>query len=210
MHAFHLLFICFNIVAVQDIADKVKIDVAEYEIKNLAVHVPDSAGNRQVQVIFFKLSGDLKCMVSKLHQIYQSEIFQQIWNKKFQDALRESDNQTITLDTVLESVWKPTSQKCRDLLQVVLNGEIPLADVDKYLVPYQDRYDDLRSDLHIIAKVCDVKVVAERVAHQVDKVKRYHELKSCIKAADKILEFQEKMELNGDFTMVEEFHSQVL
>lgn len=200
----------FSILIVVDVADvkkKMEIDVSSYEIKDLVVLIDD----KQPLVIFFELSNELKEMISKLNNIYESEIFQIIWKQTFETAKHEIENDKMDLEELLELVWRPTFMRCYGVLTDVEKGTISLANVDEYFQSFNGQNDRLEKDLLNIVDVCEMDMERTAITRQVEKVASYHQQIACSEAADKILEFQKKMELDENgFDELEEFRQQVI
>ena len=48
-----------------------------------------------------------------------------------------------------------------------------------------------------------------QINNRIEQIEQYYELQNCIDAAEKILEFKERRDLQGDFHLVEDVYNQV-
>ena len=166
-------------------------------------------------VKFFDLSTKNKMMMRLLHLIHPSRLFQAMWQQCIPKAIDfckddPGSRGTLTVDKVHEFLWTPAYRRWRGMWERTLGGEISLQEVD-------ERFDRFRSDPKtlemevgvVVACFSDGEDIDTSVRHRVDQIKQYHKLRECKGAAIAILEFQEAMDLEGDFGLLRDFCSQV-
>ena len=141
-------------------------------------------------------------MVSKIKEIKCSVIFKRFW-EKYGSKLNDK---VVTMEVICNKIWLPISEKLSTVYQQFLSGQIQLKKVDKYLKLFDD-YNALKSELILLCTYFNGTSNLEQVKKELDKifdkVKSYRRLFHAHQAAKVILELQQKMSLNGDFSEVE-------
>ena len=70
---------------------------------------------------------------------------------------------------------------------------------------------DLAKEMRLLISKSDsaVKARKDKINKRIDQIEQYYKLRNCIDAANNILEFRERLGLQGDFHLVEDVHNQV-
>ena len=173
---------------------------------------------KQVKVKFFELPQRVTDILSPLHEVQESSIFQQLWEqcgKKAQTARLndESNKRELSIFTVVDNVWRPAYEAWKKLVESAFAGSLELTSVDKFFESYRNRREDLLRELLCIFSLGELnyrsnhlKAIAKERATQ---IQRYQQLGQYASAADTIWEFKEAMGFTGDFKVIEDLRNQV-
>lgn len=194
---------------------KTEVDPSKLLIKDL-VQSSIVRGEVIPEVIFFGLSPDSKSMVSTLSRLGDSTLLRQFWEQNGSKALaimaqRGGQKTSLTVADVLELVWIPSKEQLLSLKQRFLSGEIPFKEVDKLLELFDNKYEDLAGEIRLITSNQNGRhhLLEETIRLRMRKIKQYHKLHTCIKAAGIMLKFKNAVGLEGDFQDVEVLYNQV-
>ena len=194
---------------------KTEVDPSKLLIKDL-VQSSIVRGEVIPEVIFFGLSPDSKSMVSTLSRLGDSTLLRQFWEQNGSKALaimaqRGGKKTSLTVADVLELVWIPSKEQLLSLEQRFLSGEIPFKEVDKLLELFDNKYEDLAGEIRLITSNQNGRhhLLEETIRLRMRKIKQYHKLHTCIKAAGIMLKFKNAVGLEGDFQDVEVLYNQV-
>ena len=194
---------------------KTEVDPSKLLIKDL-VQSAIVRGEVIPEVIFFGLSPDSKSMVSTLSRLGDSTLLRQFWEQNGSKALaimaqRGGQKTSLTVADVLELVWIPSKEQLLSLKQRFLSGEIPFKEVDKLLELFDNKYEDLAGEIRLITSNQNGRhhLLEETIRLRMRKIKQYHKLHTCIKAAGIMLKFKNAVGLEGDFQDVEVLYNQV-
>lgn len=194
---------------------KTEVDPSKLLIKDL-VQSSIVRGEVIPEVIFFGLSPDSKSMVSTLSRLGDSTLLRQFWEQNGSKALaimaqRGGKKTSLTVADVLELVWIPSKEQLLSLEQRFLSGEIPFKEVDKLLELFDNKYEDLAGEIRLITSNQNGRhhLLEETIRLRMKKIKQYHKLHTCIKAAGIMLKFKNAVGLEGDFQDVEVLYNQV-
>lgn len=194
---------------------KTEVDPSKLLIKDL-VQSSIVRGEVIPEVIFFGLSPDSKSMVSTLSRLGDSTLLRQFWEQNGSKALaimaqRGGQKTSLTVADVLELVWIPSKEQLLSLEQRFLSGEIPFKEVDKLLELFDNKYEDLAGEIRLITSNQNGRhhLLEETIRLRMRKIKQYHKLHTCIKAAGIMLKFKNAVGLEGDFQDVEVLYNQV-
>lgn len=194
---------------------KTEVDPSKLLIKDL-VQSAIVRGEVIPEVIFFGLSPDSKSMVSTLSRLGDSTLLRQFWEQNGSKALaimaqRGGQKTSLTVADVLELVWIPSKEQLLSLIQRFLSGEIPFKEVDKLLELFDNKYEDLAGEIRLITSNQNGRhhLLEETIRLRMRKIKQYHKLHTCIKAAGIMLKFKNAVGLEGDFQDVEVLYNQV-
>lgn len=209
---FLIFFLSVNLV---ELLKKTEVDPSKLLIKDL-VQSSIVRGDVIPEGIFFGLSPDSKSMVFTLSRLRDSTLLRQFWEQNGSKALtiiaqRGGQNTSITVADVLELVWIPSKEQLLSLKQRFLSGEIPFKDVDKLLELFDNKYEDLAQEIRIISSNNGRQdhLLEEKIGQRMRKIKQYHKLHTCMKAAGIMLKFKNAVGLEGDFQDVEVLYNQV-
>ena len=195
---------------------KTEVDPSKLLIKDL-VQSSIVRGEVIPEVIFFGLSPDSKSMVSNLSRLGDSTLLRQFWEQNGSKALaimaqRGGQKTSLTVADVLELVWIPSKEQLLSLKQRFLSGEIPFKEVDKLLELFDNKYEDLAGEIPLITSNQNGRhdhLLEKTIRLRMRKIKQYHKLHTCIKAAGIMLKFKNAVGLEGDFQDVEVLYNQV-
>ena len=198
-----------------ELFEKTEVDPSKLLIKDL-VQSSIVRGDVIPEVIFFGLSPGSKSMVSTLSRLRDSTLLRQFWEQNGRKALtiiapRGGQKTSLTVADVLELVWKPSEEQRLSLKERFLSGEIPFKEVDKLLELFDNKYEDLVGEIRIISsnnRRQDHRL-ENIIRKRMEKIKKYHKLHTCIKAAGVMLKFKNAFGLQGDFQDVEVLCNQV-
>ena len=202
-------------VNIVELFEKTEVDPSKLLIKDL-VQSSIVRGDVIPEVIFFGLSPGSKSMVSTLSRLRDSTLLRQFWEQNGRKALtiiapRGGQKTSLTVADVLELVWKPSEEQRLSLKERFLSGEIPFKEVDKLLELFDNKYEDLVGEIRIISsnnRRQDHRL-ENIIRKRMEKIKKYHKLHTCIKAAGVMLKFKNAFGLQGDFQDVEVLCNQV-
>ena len=194
---------------------RTEVDPSKLLIKDL-VQSSIVRGEVIPEVIFFGLSPDSKSMVSTLSRLGDSTLLRQFWEQNGSKALaimaqRGGQKTSLTVADVLELVWIPSKEQLLSLKQRFLSGEIPFKEVDKLLELFDNKYEDLAGEIRLITSNQNGRhhLLEETIRLRMRKIKQYHKLHTCIRAAGIMLKFKNAAGLEGDFQDVEVLYNQV-
>lgn len=166
-----------------------------------------------MQLICFLSAGSLLKFANEFHVMsgekHGSEIFLGIWRITLHQAI--TDNPQLSLGDVYTSVWQPSLEQCRKLLESLTDLTMKLSDVDTNLKPYHNRLDTqlqlLCSRMAEITQKSGDRALIERAAR---RVKEYWNLRRYQEGADTFLQVKNSLGLTeGDFRLVERLSQQV-
>lgn len=191
-------------------------DVSRRPIKDLVESV--TAGDRNFPLVkFFGLSSDAKSMITSFTRLADSILLRQFWVENGRKALtkigqREELKKFLSIEDIVEFVWKPSKEELLRLKQSFLSGDISFREVDRLLKVFNQRYEDLGKEMRLITSSqngAQVHALDEIITEHIEKIQKYNKLHNCIKAAEIILNFKNALGLNGDFRDVEDLYNQV-
>lgn len=204
-------------VNLDDLSRKTVVDASRMLIKNLAQST--FFGGKVLPVVtFFGLSPEAKEMISSLSQLNDSTLLRQFWRDNGEKALRkiaerETRNTFLSVEDVVELIWRPTDQQLQSLQGSFLSGAISFGEVDKLFRVFKDsqNYEDLAKEIRLLTlrNESQVRAVDTLINKRIDEIQQYYKLHSCIHAARIILHFKTSLGLQGNFQLVEDLHNQV-
>lgn len=196
-----------------EIKEKLKNDVTSCRVLELC---HKRGISEEPLVKYFELTPRNKRMTQYLHLLRSSFLFRTIWNKCEKNAasICRDDPRlagVMTLDTVHELLWTKSFERWQTLWDRVCSGQISLREVDERFGKFRNEPEYFDTEIGIALKLLpeeqDVEAVINR---RVGQIKQYQKLRGCEEAAAAILEFQEAMELEGDFQVLDDFYDQVI
>ena len=150
-----------------------------------------------------------------LADIYTSDIFDRVWDDQIKDLPAGG---TLSVADIRTKLWDPVITKCTELLTTLQQCTITLSVVDEYF--YQHRYRKEEAMISIVnlcnglsryQTSCEGKEEEiQKIRRGVDLMQQYWSLCDYANAAKICLELKEKLELTGDFQMVEILAKQVM
>ena len=166
-----------------------------------------------VQLICFLSAGSLLKFTNEFQvvsgQKYGNDLFTEIWRGAVRQAI--TDNPQLTLDDIYASVWQPSLEQCRRLLESLMDLSMKLSDVDIILKPHQARLETqlqlLFKGMNEIALKYENPPLVDRAAR---RVRDYWNLRRYQEGADTFLKLKNTLGLTtGDFRLVERLSQQV-
>jgi hypothetical protein len=153
--------------------------------------------------MFFKLDDKFYGMVSKITEIKRSQIFDKLWQKHGEKFKTE----VVTMEVIFNKIWSRILDKLKSINEQFLDGEMQLKKVDQYLDMCNADYDALEEEFMLLSRYFSgaghLGEVKKKLGVSIEKVKSYKQLFDAQQAALAILELQEVMGLEGDFSEVE-------
>ncbi|XP_037593188.1 E3 ubiquitin-protein ligase RNF213 [Cebus imitator] len=164
----------------------------------------------------YNLSPQLQEMAEKIDLLRDSHIFQIFWWEaaeplsvpeeereaaEFLSEPEESERQTLLMEEVYDYLYFPSYRKFIRLYQDLKSGEVTLAEIDDNFKDFENKYEDLASELEIMRTV-DRQGPSNWVRERVEQIKEYHHLHHAVRAARVILQVKESLGLTGDFSVL--------
>ena len=167
-------------------------------------------------VTFFGISLKAKQMISALGKLPESILLRQFWKESSEKALKMTEQREghrmflLSVDEVVELVWAPSNERLQSLQERFLSGAIPFEEIDKLFLVFKDSQ-DLAKEMKLLISKSERQFMARKaqINNRIEQIEQYYELQNCIDAAEKILEFKERRDLQGDFHLVEDVYNQV-
>ena len=167
-------------------------------------------------VTFFGISLKAKQMISTLGKLPESILLRQFWKESSEKALKMTEQREghrmflLSVDEVVELVWAPSNERLQSLQERFLSGAIPFEEIDKLFLVFKDSQ-DLAKEMKLLISKSERQLMARKaqISNRIEQIEQYYELQNCIDAAEKILEFKERRDLQGDFHLVEDVYNQV-
>ena len=184
-------------------------------IRELA-HSTSVKGKLCPVVIFFGLFPKEKQMISALDKLADSILLQQFWKKNSEKALKMIEKREghkmflLSVDEVVELVWAPSNERLQSLQKRFLSGTISFEEIDNLFQIFKDSQDLAKEmRLLILKNGSQVKAPEDKIKTRIEQIEQYYKLRNCIDAVWIILEFKERLDLHGDFQLVEDVRNQV-
>ena len=194
-------------VDLDEIKERLEVDISSRQMLELC---HERSTSDEPMVKFFDLSPKNKRMIHLLHLVRASFLFISFWRKCLQKAADlckddAGEGEGLSIDKVQEMSWTPSYRRWRDLWERVISGEISLKEVEERFARSRDDAKSLEVEIEA-ATACFSE---EDIRHRIDQIKQCNKLTECSEAAETILEFQEAMNLKGDFQVLDDFRDQV-
>ena len=198
-----------------DLQKKAELDVSQLSIKELAHSIKIQEKAFPV-VTFFRLSLKAKQMISTLDKLADSILLRQFWKESSEKALKMTEKREghkaflLSVEEVQELIWAPSNGQLQSLQERFLSGVISFQEIDKLFQVFKDSQ-DLAKEMRLLISKSDsaVKARKDKINKRIDQIEQYYKLRNCIHASNNILEFRERLGLQGDFHLVEDVHNQV-
>ncbi|PFX15559.1 E3 ubiquitin-protein ligase RNF213 [Stylophora pistillata] len=199
-------------VNLDEIKEKLKKDITSCRVLDLC----HKRGNTEEPLVrYFELTSKNKRMTKYLHQLQSSYLFRTIWHKceeKVAPICRDDPRLAgiLTLDAVNELLWTQSFERWQTLWDRVCSGQISLREVDERFDKFRNESERFDIEIGIALKLLPDEQDSEAAINQrVDQIKQYQKLRGCEEAAAAILEFQNAMQLEGDFQVLDDFRNQM-
>ena len=155
-------------------------------------------------MVFLKLDDKFYEMVSKIAEMKRSRIFNILW-KKYGEKLKD---EVVTMEIIFTEIWSKICGKLQSINRQLLDGEMKLKKLDKYLAMFKTDYVAFKEEFMLLSRYFNdtamhLDQIEEKLGVRIRKVKRYKKLFDARQAAQAILKLQKAMGLTGDFSEVE-------
>lgn len=150
-----------------------------------------------------------------LAQTHTSDTFDRVWQDKIKELPAGG---TLSLADIRTKLWDPVIEKCTELLTTLQQCTITLSVVDEYFYDHRHSKEALVTSLVNLfhglstyqAKFEKKEMKIQKIEEGVDLMQQYWSLCNYATAAKICLELKERLELTGDFKMVEILAQQVM
>ena len=186
-------------------------DVSEQKICELCVRIQPS---NSIQLLCFKSAGTLLQFASEFYVVSGQKVGKNLFLEFWADSMQQVSvsKGILKLDDILHLVWKPTLQRCKDLLESLADLSIKLTDVKTILKSHEENLEtNLLFLLKGIKSICSMASVTDDAVNRAAiKVKQYWNLCQYRRGAETFLDVKDCLGLTkGDFSLVEELSQQV-
>ena len=202
-------------VDLHDLSKNTDEDVSQMSIKELAQST-SVKGKLFPEVIFFRLSPKAKQMISALDKLADSILLQQFLKENSEKALEMTEKREghkmflLSVDEVEELVWAPSHERLQSLQERLLSSDISFEELDKLFQVFKDSQDLAKEMRLLISKnESQVKAHEDKIKKRIEQIEQYYKLRNRIDAVWIILEFKERLNLHGDFQLLEDVRNQV-
>ena len=202
-------------VDLQYLSTQTERDTSQTSIKELAQST-SVKGKLFPEVTFFGLSPKAKQMISALDKLADSILLQQFLRENSEKELKMTEKREgrkivlLSVDEVAELVWAPSNERLQSLQESLLSGTISFEELDKLFQVFKDSQDLAKEMRLLISKnESQVKALEDKIKKRIEQIEQYYKLQNCIDAVWIILEFKERLNLHGDFQLVEDVRNQV-
>lgn len=191
----------------QILRDKIVIDVDEISILELCI---ERSSPRRYDVVIFELDDRTYKMVLEITKLKRSSMFVKLWSK----YCKEVKEAVVTMEIIFDKIWSRICEKLKLISTQILNGEMQLRKLDKYLNMFGLNYTTLQSELIFLLRyfsgtTINLQNVKKDLDIIINKVMNYKKLSNTRQAAQTILQLQEAMGLRGDFSEVKKIAEEV-
>ncbi|XP_022801884.1 E3 ubiquitin-protein ligase rnf213-alpha-like, partial [Stylophora pistillata] len=211
------LYMCDLIqpVNVDNIRAKTIKDVSCYQLCQLCERNDD----KEVQFKFLEIPPAMKQVLTPLHKVQESSIFQDLWTQYGKKAQRirkngESKMPHLSVSEVVEHVWKTAFSEWSKHLSGIVDGTVTLGDVEKLFKGFKSKEKKLECELIRMFQLSQTQTttLSEELRGVIDdrkaQIQRYQQFCQYLDAAETIWQFKEAMGFTGDFTVIQDLRNQ--
>ena len=158
----------------------------------------------KVQFLCFDVAHPLHAILTPFEVLFKtrrSDIFLKIWRSKLKEAERAKE--TLTFDDVVAKIWNPVFEECCKLLDGIQSRSIKLKEVDKYFRDIEHITDHLKNLYYAIEDCRNQNPDCSWISAAVSHIEQYWSLCKQAKAAKVVLELKQRLDLTGDFEVIE-------
>ena len=198
----------------EHLIDKLHANYEDVCIKSLC----SSDGNEHSLVQLLEETSPLESMLNGyicLAETHASDTFDRVWHDQIKGL---PVGGTLSVADIRTKLWDPVIEKCTELLTTLQQCTITLSVVDEYF--YQHRYQK-EAAMTSMVNLCHglskyqtnsegKEVEVRKIREGVHLMQQYWSLCDYANAARICLELKERLELTGDFQMVEILAKQVM
>jgi archaellum component FlaC len=148
-------------------------------------------------------------MISKVTEIQDSRIFQDLW-KKYGENLNGGDEE-VTMEMIFSELWSRICEELQEICRQFRDGDVKLKKIEEYLDMFKMDYDAVVDELVLLSRYFNgagqlnkrkLDQIKNKLAGIMEKVKSCKKLFNARQAAEAILNLQDVMGLTGDFSQV--------
>lgn len=190
------------IIGLTELQAELEKDIDKELISTMCVRNEDG----YIQLKCFATAESLLKFAEEFQIISVSEMFLGFWRRTLNQAIM--DNFQLSLCDIYGSVWLPTLERCRKLLQSLEDLSMKFSDVDTDLQPYHDCLDlQLKLLYDQMAEISQKSGNLDLIKQATLRIKKYWKYQKC---ADIFLKLKNSLGLSkGDFQVVERLSQQV-
>ena len=156
----------------------------------------------------------IKIKYEFLTRLHQNDLFHRIWERTSMTA--ERVNSELTIPDIVTKIWEPAFEECCRILESLKGRTMKLREVDDQF----KRYDEPgKIKIHLENLYKGVELCFGRglpsaaslgwIRSAVESMQQYWTLSRYAKAAQTILELRKRLELTGEFSIMETIATQV-
>ena len=140
-------------------------------------------------------------MVSKIPEMKSSRIFNKLWHE-YSEKLKD---EVVTMEKLF-TTWSKICENLMTINKEFHDGKMQLVEVDKYVKMFNTDYTVLEDEFTLLSSYFDSAtphLERKKLDVVMNKVKSYRKLFDARQAAQAILDLQEALNLQGDFSEVD-------
>ena len=141
-------------------------------------------------------------------------LFDDIWKQNMTTASR--NNPELTIQSIVSDMWAPTVSDCTSLLDGIKHQSIQLAEIDKHFANnavYRNDESLIKDHIHRLylgLRPDQMNLdLPSSLLSAVELIVRYISLSKCSSTALVVLDLREKLQLSGDFELIETISKKV-
>lgn len=137
---------------------------------------------------------------------HPNDLFRQMWQLTSKKA--EKENPELTINDIVTKVWLPSFKECCRILDSLKSCSMKLREVNNRFRHYSDS-NTIKVQLEKLYKgveLCHNKPAPTRppwINSAVERMEQYWTLTRYAQAAETVLQLRQKLELTGDFSLME-------
>lgn len=155
----------------------------------------------------------IKIKYDFLARHYQNDLFHRIWERTSINAAKVTE---LTIQDIVTEIWEPAFEECCRILESLKGRTMKLHEVDDRFKRYSD-LEKIKSHLENLYK--GIELCFDRsqqsasspgwIRSAVESMRQYWTLSRYAKAAQTVLELRRRLELTGEFSIMETIATQV-
>ena len=138
---------------------------------------------------------------------HPNDIFHRVWRETLTRA--DEEGSELSIEDIVTKIWKPAFNECCQILESLNNCSIKLSEVNDRFLEYKDastiklQLEKLYKGVELCHSRKPPKKCPPGINTAVERMQQYWTLCRYAKAAQTVLELKEKLELTGDFSLME-------
>lgn len=210
----HTVNIVLTTVGSEHLIEKLHANYEDVCVKSLC----STDGDEHSLVQLLEETAPLESMLNGyicLAESHASDVFEQVWHDQIRGL---SAGGTLSVADIRTQLWDPVIAKCIELMTTLQQCSITLSVVDEYFHQYRYRKEAALINMvnlcHGLSKyltTCEAKQVEiQKIKEGIARMQQYWSLCDFANAAKICLDLKERLQLTGDFQMVEILAKQVI